>query len=414
MTYQDIQFELADGIARLTLNRPDKLNALDSQLFRTLEKHLEELEQREDIHVVVLSGAGKSFCAGHDVAVLGAEGQDENLNARVIARLADIDKAVVVVIHGHCYTGGLELALAGDIIIVSENAKIGEKTIFEGAYTIAFEHNYPGATEGSYHNISENFAVVEYTVADENKSEVILETAANGLKVSYKIDKAGRIASVGRGLVLIESVNDPFPAGTVVKANNAVYPVSTDSGKIAVSIPLSKSGELIEEGSIELEFLNYYGSAILETPVRAVLYPSYDGLHITTGSNPDAESDAVNFALEALDSYAIAVTGADGKKPVYEFESAAKAETMLLTVNALCNADTAQKVTLTLQNAKEDYAEVPLSTLFVGYDDVDSEGIEIVVGACSMKLKESAPNGEYRMAFTVGDKTEYVKITIGK
>ena len=299
-------------------------------------------------------------------------------------------------------------------VVDFENAKIGEKTIFEGAYTIAFEHNYPGATEGSYHNISENFAVVEYTVADENKSEVILETAANGLKVSYKIDKAGRIASVGRGLVLIESVNDPFPAGTVVKANNAVYPVSTDSGKIAVSIPLSKSGELIEEGSIELEFLNYYGSAILETPVRAVLYPSYDGLHITTGSNPDAESDAVNFALEALDSYAIAVTGADGKKPVYEFESAAKAETMLLTVNALCNADTAQKVTLTLQNAKEDYAEVPLSTLFVGYDDVDSEGIEIVVGACSMKLKESAPNGEYRMAFTVGDKTEYVKITIGK
>ena len=299
-------------------------------------------------------------------------------------------------------------------VIDFENAKIGEKTIFEGAYTVAFEHNYPGATEGSYHNISKNFAVVEYTVADENKSEVTLEATANGLTVSYKIDKAGRIASVGRGLVLIESVNDPFPAGTIVKANNAVYPVSTDSGKIAVSIPLSKSGELVEEGSIKLEFLNYYGSAILETPVRVVLYPSYDGLHVTTGSNPDAESEGVNFALEALDSYAIAVTGADGKKPVYEFESAAKAETMLMTVNALCNADPAQKVTLTLQNAKDDYAEVPLSTLFVGYDDVDSEGIEIVVGACSMKLKESAPDGEYRMAFTVGDKTEYVKITIGK
>lgn len=115
-----------NGVCYLTLNRPDKLNALDSTLFRTLEGHLTELEGREDIHVIVLSGAGKSFCAGHDVAVLGAEGQDENLNARVIARLADSDKAVVVVIHGHCYTGGLELALAGDIIIVSENAKIGD------------------------------------------------------------------------------------------------------------------------------------------------------------------------------------------------------------------------------------------------------------------------------------------------
>ena len=115
-----------DGVCYLTLNRPEKLNALDSVLFSAIDRELAELEKREDIHVIVLSGAGKAFCAGHDVAVLGAEGQDENLNARVVARLADIDKAVVVVIHGHCYTGGLELALAGDIIIVSENARIGD------------------------------------------------------------------------------------------------------------------------------------------------------------------------------------------------------------------------------------------------------------------------------------------------
>jgi len=299
-------------------------------------------------------------------------------------------------------------------VVDFENAKVGEKVIFDGGYTLAVEHNYPGETEGSYHNISENFAVVEYNVTDENTSEVTVESAGNKLNVSYKLDKSGRIASVGRGLVLIERVDDVFPAGTVVKVNNTVYPVSSDSGKISVPIPLSKSGELVEEGSITLEFSNYYGSAVLEAPVRAVIYPSYDGLHVTTGSNPDAESEGVNFALEALDSYAVAVTGADGKKPVYEFESAAKAETLLMTVNALRNGETAEKVTLTLQNAKDDYAEVPLSTLFVGYDKVDSEGIEIVVGACSLKLKDAAPNGEYRMAFTVGDKTEYVKITIGK
>lgn len=102
------------------------LNALDSVLFRALEKELEELETREDIHVIVLSGAGKAFCAGHDVNVLGKEGQDENLNARVVSRLADIDKAVVAVVHSHCYTGGLEVALAADIIIASENAKFGD------------------------------------------------------------------------------------------------------------------------------------------------------------------------------------------------------------------------------------------------------------------------------------------------
>ena len=126
MREQCLLREDRDGVCYLTLNRPEKLNALDSVLFSAIDRELAELEKREDIHVIVLSGAGKAFCAGHDVAVLGAEGQDENLNARVVSRLADIDKAVVVVIHSHCYTGGLELALAGDIIIVSENARIGD------------------------------------------------------------------------------------------------------------------------------------------------------------------------------------------------------------------------------------------------------------------------------------------------
>lgn len=126
MSEQCILREDKNGVCYLRLNRPEKLNALDSVLFRALEKELEELETREDIHVIVLSGAGKAFCAGHDVNVLGKEGQDENLNARVVSRLADIDKAVVAVVHSHCYTGGLEVALATDIIIASENAKFGD------------------------------------------------------------------------------------------------------------------------------------------------------------------------------------------------------------------------------------------------------------------------------------------------
>lgn len=126
MTEPCLLQEEKDGVCYLTLNRPHKLNALDTVLFRAIDDALTDLEGREDIRVIVLKGAGNSFCAGHDVAVLGTEGQDEIFNARVVSRLADIDKAVVTIIHGHCYTGGLELALAGDIIIVGENAKIGD------------------------------------------------------------------------------------------------------------------------------------------------------------------------------------------------------------------------------------------------------------------------------------------------
>lgn len=114
------------GVCYLTLNRPEKLNVLDSVLFHQLEEQLIELEGNEDIHVVVLKGAGRCFCAGHDVAVLGAEGQDEVYNSRVVTRLSNLDKAVVAVVHSHCYTGGLELALAADLIIAGENAKIGD------------------------------------------------------------------------------------------------------------------------------------------------------------------------------------------------------------------------------------------------------------------------------------------------
>ena len=126
MSEQCLLRENRNGVCYLTLNRPEKLNALDSVLFRELERQLIELETREEIHVIVLRGAGRCFCAGHDVAVLGAEGQDEVYNSRVVTRLADSSKAVVAVIHSHCYTGGLELALAADIIIASENAKIGD------------------------------------------------------------------------------------------------------------------------------------------------------------------------------------------------------------------------------------------------------------------------------------------------
>lgn len=126
MSEQCLLREDRNGVCYLTLNRPEKLNALDSVLFREIEKNLLELEGRDDIHVIVLRGAGRCFCAGHDVEVLGAEGQDEVYNSRVVTRLAESSKAVVAVIHSHCYTGGLELALAADIIIAGENAKIGD------------------------------------------------------------------------------------------------------------------------------------------------------------------------------------------------------------------------------------------------------------------------------------------------
>lgn len=116
------------GLAILTLNRPDKLNALNPAVFADLRRHVDALAaQTETIGVVLLRGAGKCFSAGHDLADL-AEETDESLRleAETIECLANLPQVVISAVHGHCYTGALELALAGDLIAAAESAKFAD------------------------------------------------------------------------------------------------------------------------------------------------------------------------------------------------------------------------------------------------------------------------------------------------
>ncbi len=118
-----------DGIAYLTINRPEKLNALNVGVFQELEAQTKAVEsQPDDVGVVVLKGAGKCFSAGHDLSDIatGEKMPRPNYQAHVIERLANIPQPVITAVHSHCYTGALELALAGDIILASENAKFAD------------------------------------------------------------------------------------------------------------------------------------------------------------------------------------------------------------------------------------------------------------------------------------------------
>jgi enoyl-CoA hydratase len=116
-----------DGVAQLTLNRPEKLNALNVELFQELEGHLSDIE-RAPVRAVVLRGAGRCFSAGHDLGdiAVGELLPRPNYQSGVIERLADLPVPVISAVHGHCYTGALELALAADIIIAAESAKFGD------------------------------------------------------------------------------------------------------------------------------------------------------------------------------------------------------------------------------------------------------------------------------------------------
>jgi len=115
------------GVATLTLNRPDKLNALNVELFAALDAHVRDI-MKTPVAVVVLRGAGRCFSAGHDLGDIAAGEKlpEPHFQANVIERLADLPLPVITAVHGHCYTGALELALAGDIVFASANAKFGD------------------------------------------------------------------------------------------------------------------------------------------------------------------------------------------------------------------------------------------------------------------------------------------------
>jgi enoyl-CoA hydratase/carnithine racemase len=122
--------EIRDGLCTLTLNRADKLNALNLETFQALGDHITHIGANGDtIGCVVLRGAGRSFCAGNDLGDLGGvfEGGDgSRFRSETVERLSRLPMPVIAAVQGHCLTGGLELALAADIIIAAESAKFGD------------------------------------------------------------------------------------------------------------------------------------------------------------------------------------------------------------------------------------------------------------------------------------------------
>lgn len=118
-----------DGLCTLTLNRPDKLNALNVPMFVQLRAHVDEIAgQTETVGCVVLRGAGRAFSAGHDLKDIqaGERPPHPHFQAETVAGLANLPQPVIVAVHGYCYTGALEVALAGDLLIASASARFAD------------------------------------------------------------------------------------------------------------------------------------------------------------------------------------------------------------------------------------------------------------------------------------------------
>ncbi len=123
-----------DHVAVVTLNRPDKLNALNAEVRATLRDLFDELATDDDVRVVVIHGMGdKAFVAGADITEFAARTADEQREVyrqrRVYETVADFPKPVIAAIHGFCIGGGSELALACDVRVADRTARISQAEI---------------------------------------------------------------------------------------------------------------------------------------------------------------------------------------------------------------------------------------------------------------------------------------------
>lgn len=134
MEFTTIKYEKKAGYAIITLNRPDKLNALNKQLFTDLNEVTTTIELDKDIRAVLLTGEGKAFAAGADIKELNAcDGRSgkhfSEFGSKVMARLESMSIPVIAAVNGFALGGGCELAMSCHIRYASVNAKLGQPEI---------------------------------------------------------------------------------------------------------------------------------------------------------------------------------------------------------------------------------------------------------------------------------------------
>ncbi len=136
MNYRNLICEKKGKVFHITLNRPERLNALNKALRLELDEALREAENNDDVSVIIIKGAGKAFCAGYDLSP-DEEQRKESLADPALDRkrlldsqrhwwkIWDCSKPVIAQVHGYCLAGGTELAMMCDLVVVADDARIG-------------------------------------------------------------------------------------------------------------------------------------------------------------------------------------------------------------------------------------------------------------------------------------------------
>src|SRR3974377_2055891 len=137
MTYRDMLYDVSDHVATITLSRPERLNAISGRMLRSFSAAFREADGDRDVRAIILTGAGRGFCAGLDLKEQGENATADSINAAGGALpskfdradappivLHQTDKPVICALNGAAAGYGLDLALGCDIIVASAPAKL--------------------------------------------------------------------------------------------------------------------------------------------------------------------------------------------------------------------------------------------------------------------------------------------------
>ena len=134
MEYENIIFEKKNGIGYVTVNRPEALNALNDSVIEELDSVFRAIDRDDEVRVVIITGAGRAFVAGADIAQMsrldGSEGRVMSMRGQKVMEFIEfMDKPVIAAVNGFALGGGNELSMACDIRIASEAAKFGQPEV---------------------------------------------------------------------------------------------------------------------------------------------------------------------------------------------------------------------------------------------------------------------------------------------
>ncbi|MDR0490945.1 MAG: short-chain-enoyl-CoA hydratase [Oscillospiraceae bacterium] len=248
----NVLYEVKDHIATVTVNRPDALNALNLDVLKDLDSVITQAEEDQDVYVIIITGAGRSFVAGADIAQMKDLSPNDarafgKYGSSVFSKIEAISKPVIAAVNGFALGGGCELAMACDIRIAGTKAKFGQPEVglgitpgFGGTQRMprivglakARELIYTAQTIGAEEAL--RIGLVNSVVPDEELMDTALDMAG-------KIAKNAQIAVRHSKAAINKGMQCDILTGMAIEAQAFALCFSSEDQKDAMEAFVNKS-----------------------------------------------------------------------------------------------------------------------------------------------------------------------------